>query len=81
MSSMKLGEQNVIMTEHPTDEKTQFLLDVLNKYDPTYNEVIRLKGGLAKMMRIDIFFLCPNHSKMTSWGMEFMLCGEAGCNL
>ena len=81
MSSMKLGERHVIMTEYPTDEKVQILHDVLKKYDPEYDESIRSKARQSKMGKINRFFRCPKHSKITNWGMEFKLCGEAGCDL
>ena len=76
MSSMKLGERHVIMTEYPTDEKVQILHEVLKKYEPAYDESIRSKAGQSKLGKIDRFFRCPNHSKITTWGMEFKLCGQ-----
>ena len=81
MASMKLGEKNVIMTEYPTDEQTDLLHRALKEYDATYDEGIRSKGDRGKMKRIDRFFQCPKHSKNSTWGMEFKLCGEVGCDL
>ena len=81
MSSMKLGERHVIMTKYPTDEEVQILHDVLKKYEPAYDESIRSKKNQSKLGKIDRFLRCPKHSKITSWGMEYKLCGEEGCEL
>ena len=81
ISSMKLGEKHIIMTEYPTDEKVQILHDVLRKYEPAYDESIRSKAGQTKLGKIDRFFRCTKHSKITNWGLEFKLCGKDGCDL
>ena len=78
---MKLGEKHIIMTEYPTDEKVQILHDVLRKYEPAYDESIRSSEGQTKSGKIDRFFRCTKHSKITNWGLEFKLCGEDGCDL
>jgi len=81
MSSMKLADKPVLMTEYPSEAKVQILHQALKEYDDTYDESIRSKGGRSKMKKIDKFFRCSKHSKITTWGMEFKLCGEVGCNL
>ena len=81
MSSMKLGEEDVKMTEYPSEEKAKILHRALREYDPKYDEAIRDKSGQKKMTKIDKFLSCPKHVKMTDYAIEMMLCGEDGCEL
>ena len=38
MTSMKLGEKHAIITKYPTDIEVLVLPDVLQKYEPEYDE-------------------------------------------
>jgi hypothetical protein len=81
MSSMMLGDENVEMTKYPSETETEVFHNTLRLYNGDYDESIRDRAGLKKMGRINRFFTCPKHTKFSEHGNEFVLCGEAGCNL
>ena len=81
MKCMKLGERNVEIAEYPKKEDANLLHDVLNKYDPSYDESIRETKKQWMIKRFDKFVNCPKHCKVSDYLLEYKLCGEEGCDL